>query len=69
MKNSFKHPLAPKLAPLRGRRKGTYLEGRAGDGDRWEFEVEENSPGWLTRDLPVGALIFANNGFGDHLPT
>ena len=69
MQNSLKHPLAPKLAPLMARGKGSSLAGRPGDGDRWEFEVEENSPGWLTRDLPVGALIFANNGFGDHLPT
>lgn len=67
MKESLKHPLASKLAPLMVRGKGASLEGRPGDGDRWEFEVEENPPAWLTRDLPVGALIFANNGFGDHL--
>ena len=67
MKRSPKNPLASKLAPLMVRGKGSLLEGRPGDGDRWEFEVEENPPAWLIRDLPVGLLIFANNGFGDHL--
>ncbi len=54
----------PRLSVLEGM-KAAYLEGP--DGQQWKVDVEESPPAWLTRGLPDGALVFAENGYGDHL--
>ncbi len=50
-----------RLGPLVEKRP-RYLEGP--DGDRWQLEIERDL---RVVGLPAGALVFANNGVGDHL--
>ena len=57
-------PLQSRLAPLIARR-SSRLEGP--NGERWRLRVENDAPDWLTRPLPAGSLVFANNGVGDYL--
>jgi hypothetical protein len=58
------HPLDGLLEPLRGRR-SRRLEGP--NGEAWRLEVETQVPASLASRLPPGALVFAGNGYGDHL--
>ncbi len=53
--------LERRLGPLVEKRP-RYLEGP--DGERWQLEIE---PDLRVVGLPAGALVFANNGVGDHL--
>lgn len=58
------HPLDSRLDPLRGRR-SRRLQGP--DAVEWRLEIETGDAKWLTECFPSGALVFANNGFGDYL--
>jgi hypothetical protein len=58
------HPLDHRLDPLR-QRKSRRLEGP--NGEEWRLEIEAGMPPWLARCFPPDALVFANNGYGDHL--
>lgn len=56
--------LDSRLSALLGM-KAEYLEGP--DAQQWKVEIEAGLPERATRDLPEGALLFAENGYGDHL--
>jgi len=58
------HPLDSRLEPLRKRR-SRRLQGP--DATEWRLEIERNKPEWLAKCFPEAALVFANNGYGDHL--
>lgn len=58
------HPLEDRLTPLTTRR-SRALEGP--NGERWRLEIEREPPDYIARNLPAGALIFANDGTGNHL--
>lgn len=59
-----KHPLESRLEPLLNRR-SRRLQGP--DAQEWRLHLEKEMPKWLANCFPPGALVFANNGYGDHL--
>ena len=58
------HPLDHRLEPLRQRR-SRRLQGP--NAEEWRLEIEIDMPNWLASCFPANALVFANNGYGDHL--
>lgn len=46
-------------------RKAGRLQGP--DAAEWWMNVEAPTPDFLSKHLPVGSVVFANNGFGDYL--